>query len=80
MSLGAQRTHSAHGAHTEHTTYSWAHSGIRTAGRAQVSLPSGTTHAWQFPLAGLQPGGLPANGQTDTHITAGKRPWQPPVS
>ena len=43
------------------------------AGRAQVSLPSRMTHVCQFPLAGLQPGSLPAAGPTDMHITAGKR-------
>ena len=32
------------------------------------------------PVSWLHPGSLPAAGQTDAHVTAGKGPWPPPVS
>lgn len=52
---------------------------MHTASRAQVSL-SPDDSCSTVPVSGLRPGSLPAAGQTGTHISAGKRHWQPPVS
>lgn len=53
--------------------------GVHWAGRAPASLRLDDSCS-TVPVSRLQPGSLPAAGQTDAHVTARKGPRPPPVA